>query len=194
MPITVNTRTTQYKKILLRERKRHTARLIANACFADGGGGEGCIPSSLKWWVPHLLLNWGMPSSLGQGVPHPILDLGDTPYSLGWRVPWGTPFSRMGYSHLDLGWGTLLGWDTPPLSGPGMGYPHPELGWGTPLSHQDLGWGTPTQTWDGVPPLQTWEQTETITFPHPSDAGGKNVATIGDGRESIRMIMSKPWE
>ena len=44
----------QYKKVLLRERKRHTARRVASARFADlspdgGGGGGG---SDLRWGTP----------------------------------------------------------------------------------------------------------------------------------------------
>ena len=68
--------------------------------------------------------------------------------------------------------------------GPGMGYPPVQTWDGVP----------PVQTWDGVLPTQTWDrvppprpgigyppfkvwtdkQTENSTFPHPSDAGGKN--------------------
>ena len=49
-----------HKKVLLRERKRHTARHVASACFADlspDGGGD--TPSSPRWR--------GTPSSLGWG-------------------------------------------------------------------------------------------------------------------------------
>ena len=64
-----------------------------------------------------------------------------------------------------------------PPSGPGMRYPpvqtwhgvppplNSHLGWGTP-PHPDLGQGTPP------PPPRKCEQTENITFPHPSDARG----------------------
>ena len=73
------------KKVLLRERKRHTARCVASDRY---GGGGYPIQS---WWG-------GTPSSHGggtRGTPH--LELG-----------WGTPL------HLDLGWGTPhLGWSTP---------------------------------------------------------------------------------
>ena len=82
------------KKVLLRECKRHTARHIANACFADGGM-----------------------------VPHPVLDGGVPHHDLGWGYPpsarCGTPQSRprMWYPlpiwtwagvlpHPDLGWGS----------------------------------------------------------------------------------------
>ena len=95
-----------------------------------GVGGGVSTPSSLG--------QRGIPSSLGQGIPHPVLNLG-----------WGTPQTWDGYPH-SAGWGTL------PL-GSGMGTPHLDLGWGTSPSagwgtpHLDLGWGIPAWTWDGVP-------------------------------------------
>ena len=77
---------------------------------------------------------------------------------------WGTPRPGMGYPLSGPGMGY-------PPSGPGMGYsPHLDLGWGTSVwtgmgypPHPDVRWGTPRK----------YEQTETITFPHPSDADGK---------------------
>ena len=66
--------------------------------------------------------------------------------------------------HPDLVWGV-----------PQVPTHHPDLGWGTP--DPDLGWGTPptsTVLGRGSPPPRKCEQTENITFPHPSDAGGKN--------------------
>ena len=56
---------------------------------------------------------------------------------------------------------------------------------GTPSSHPDLGQGYPPQlTWDGgilwpdpgqgYPPWCEVTQTEAITFPHPSNAGGNS--------------------
>ena len=116
----------------------------------------------------------------------------------------GAPFSHGGaYPHPDLGWGTSHpdlgrgiphpGWITPPPR-PGTGYCPTQTWDGVP----HLGWGTPpTQTWDGVPPPRPrmgypsplrpemgypphprkCGQTETITFPHPSDAGGNNAET-----------------
>ena len=85
------------------------------------------------------------------GVPHPVLT--GVPLSWSWM---GTPppISRMGYplSRPRMGY---------PPSRPGMGYTPPTPGWGTPCP--DLGWGTPPHMCG---------QTENITFPHPSDAGG----------------------
>ena len=85
-----------------------------------------------------------------------------------------TPSLAGGY-HPDLAGGTPSQ-GTPPPVRTWLGYP-PGKGPGT--SH----WGTlPERTWDqlkyygmkiGYPPrVWTDKQTETITFPHPSDAGG----------------------
>ena len=91
------------KTVLLRERKRHTARrvAVASACYS---GGEGGYPE-----YPLLDLGWGTPPA---GVP----------------PSWGTPLAGvpplpgpwMGYPptwtwdgvppHLDLRWGTPPTW------------------------------------------------------------------------------------
>ena len=72
---------------------------------------------------------------------------------------------------------------------PGGGYPCPEKDlrpetwkrtwdWGTP--RKDLEPETRQRTWDcGIPRVWTDKQTENITFPHLSDAGGKYLI-IGD--------------
>ena len=173
-----------YKKVLLRERKRLTARRVASARYAalspdmGGGGsvphpvmdgrgypiqswtGDGGTPSSLGQWVP--IQSWmreGVPHPvLDGGVPHPVLDGGGvgTPSSFGW-----------GYSsHPDLGWEYPrldLGLGTPP---------HPDLGWVPPLS---AGWGTPLSAGWGTPPPKVGQThtCENVTSRHPSDAGGK---------------------
>ena len=99
------------KKVLLRERKRHTARHVASTRYA----------ARVRGTPPSWDLTW-------MGVP---------PFQVG-----GTPFS-------------------------GGGTPFPGR-WGT---------GTPVDVW-------TDTQSETITFPHPSDAGGKN--------ENIFQVVSSP--
>ena len=68
--------------------------------------------------------------------------------------------------HLDLAGVPPLGWGTPPAK-PGMGYPPARPGMGYP-PYPDLRWGRPP------PPVEVWTdtQSENITFPHPSDAGG----------------------
>ena len=88
----------------------------------------------------------------------------------------------------------------PVLSWTEGGYPHPALdsrgtqschGWGTPRRGlgpvevlRDGAGGTPWEGhvtsgsimgWRWVPPAPRREQTENITFPHPSDEGGKKV-------------------
>ena len=136
------------KKVLLRERKRHTARRVASARYAalSHGGRGGGYP--IQPWV------WGYPiqSWLREGYPDvtpPHPDMG-----------WGTP-------HPDLGWGTKppiqtwdwvppsAGWGTPAWTWDGEP-PHPDLGWGTPPSphNPDLGFGIgyPAISWMGYPP------------------------------------------
>ena len=77
----------------------------------------------------------GTPSSLGWGVPNPVLG--------------GGSYHRTGVPP-SAGWGTphpYLGWGTPP-SRPGIGCPfHPDLRWGW-----DGVPAPPVQTWNGVPP------------------------------------------
>ena len=129
------------KKVLLRERKRHTVRSVESARYAAlspderGRGGRG----------------YGVtPSSPGQGeypeVPlHLDLD-GVLPPTWTWDGIVPPPWTWDGVPpHLDLGWGSpsVWTWDgVPPISW--MGTSHLDLGWGTPPP--------PIQTWDGVPP------------------------------------------
>ena len=93
--------------------------------------------------LPHPILNvgWVKPSSPGWGYPHQVLTRG---------VPWGTPFSDLGWEYPLV---SRMGY---PLFGPGMGYSPSRPGMRNPLS---AGWGTPTpiQTWDGVSPIWTWD-------------------------------------
>ena len=82
-----------------------------------------------------------------------------------------------------------------PLSRPGMGYsPCPDLGWGTP--HLDLGWGTPPRPGMGYPHLRKCGQTETITFPHPLDAGGNNKqhCYMSLNFETLQARSPRSWE
>ena len=161
----------EYKKVLLRERKRHTARRVSSARYAGGGG----TPSS----------HWGVPHPLVVGVPHPVM-VGGVPYPVmvGGVPPtihtWPGGYPRYPSHHPDLGWGT------PPPSRPRMGYPPPTIQpWDgvPPQHHPDLGWGTPPtihpwdgvppptiHPWDGVPPtIQTWDGV--TPPPHHPDLG-----------------------
>ena len=73
-------------KVLLHKRKRHTARRVESAHFADlspdrGGGtpsslGQGYTPPSLGWGVPHPDLGWGTPLS-GPGMGYPPVQTWD---------------------------------------------------------------------------------------------------------------------
>ena len=123
------------KKVLLRERKRHTARRVASARYA---GGWYPIES---WWG-------GVPIQSWRGVPHPDM-MGGTHSSHGGKgypiQSWwgGNPSSHGG------------GGDTPSSHGRGyLGYPphHPDLA-GVPPPHSDLA-GVPPPHPDlaGVPP------------------------------------------
>ena len=128
-------KTFNYKKVLLRERKRHTARRVASTRYAalSGGGTQGTPPSTPGQGVPHQdLVGEGYlgypppsrpgqgypgylpPSRPGQGVPHPDL-------VAGWGVPWVPPPSRPGWGYLSY----------PPPSRPCWGTPgtphHPDL-------------------------------------------------------------------
>ena len=111
------------KKVLLRERKRHTGRRVASAHYA------------------------ALPNGWGRGVPHPVLAVvlgylsppsrpgqGGTPTIQTWLAGGGTP-------------------NTPPPSRPGRAQVPPTIQtWDGVSPHPDQGWGTPhSQTCDGVP-------------------------------------------
>ena len=126
------------KKVLLRKRKRHTARRVASArsmlCCPGyplyhpdlvGGGVPGVPPPSKPGSVTHL-------PSQECGSPPPTIHtwLGYIPTIQTWPgypppppQEWGTPhhpdLARVP-RHPDMGWGT----------------PHPERGWGTPHPHK----------------------------------------------------------
>ena len=156
------------KKVLLHERKRHTACCIASTHCAGLGGypipGRGGTQSQVQGGTRSQVCGGtqsqvqGVPSPRSGGLPHPR-SRGYPPTQTWDGVPpsldlgWSTPY-------LDLGWGTPyldLGWGTP--------LPRPEMGY--PLPYQDLRWGTP--------PPHKCGQTENITSRHPSDAGSKNL-------------------
>ena len=139
------------KKVLLRERKRHTACCVASArtaALSSDRGGVGKYPH------PVLTGRYPHPVSMGQAIPIQSQPL--------WVCPARVfPHQPDGSTHYQLDGGTplLAKWGYPP--------PHEE-GWGpsdrknevTPLSAR---WGYLPRVWT----------TEDITFRHPSDAGGK---------------------
>ena len=110
------------KKVLLCERKRHTARRVASARYAapSPNGGRG-------------------------GVPHPVPDGGrGEGYPIQSQMG-GTPFpSAGGCPHLDLGRGTEHPTPHPaPCLDLGRGYPPAPLDLGRDTPHLDLGKGYP---------------------------------------------------
>ena len=121
------------EKVLLRERKRHTARRVASACYAALSHGWG-VPPTIQTWSEGGTLSTPPPSRPGMGSPHHP--------DLGWG---GTPDTPP--HHLDLGW------CTPPPSRPGQGgYPPP--------SKPEMGYPPTIQTWSGeylryTPTIQT---------------------------------------
>ena len=143
------------KKVLLRQRKRHTGRRVTSALSAvlfRGGGG----------WYP----------SPGRGIPHLWIGRGSTP------ARDGAPPSRPGWDMPPIQrWGTpspIQRWSTP-LSGPGWGTPHLDLTGISPLPIQR--WGIlPIRIWLGYLPAPTVQTrleyhppgvNRLKTFPHP---------------------------
>ena len=151
-----------HKKVLLRERKRHTARRVASARYAGGGGGYpvpgprgggphaksgggGVVPSPRSGWGGGTKSEGGTPSQVWVGggtkseggTPSQVLGEGGIPSRPGWGVyPGGVPPSQT--------------WD---------GVPPPSQIWdGVP----------PSQTWDGIPPQQVWTDTQTRVKTLPS--------------------------
>ena len=161
------------KKVLLRERKRHTARRVACNRYADlSRGGTpsqvwGGTPSHVWAGVPNPMSGQGYPipcpggypipcrggtPSQVQGVPHLRFGGYTIPCPGGYPIPClgGYPISILGVGYPDQTWD---GVPPPPPARPGMGYPLPP----PPLARRGMGYPPPGQTWDGVPPtIQTW--------------------------------------
>ena len=112
------------------------------------------------------------------GVPHPDLARG------GGGVP-----------HPDLTW------SNPPPPPPGPGY-HPERTWDQWCGKEP---GTGVPPWKGhgtsdlgknmglgYPPSQMWtdKQTENITIPHPSDAGGNKLMSARSNNRCLQPVLS----
>ena len=146
------------KKVLLRERKRHTARhvAVASACYFGGRG----LPR-----IPAPRHGMGTPPEMGYPPRH----------GMGYPPEMGYPPRHgMGYP-TEMGYPPIQGWGTPPFQG-WIGYPpQPRLDRVPPLSKAGLGTPPPIQGWIGYPPPPKCGQTENITSRHPSDAGGNNI-------------------
>ena len=149
------------KKVLLRERKRHTARRVVSARYAGG--------------VPHPVMVGGTPFSHGGGYPIQSWWGGYPGYPPPSRPGMGYPhhpdhhqtWDGVPPHHSDLGWvpptiqtwdgvpPTIQTWDgvTPPPSRSEMGYPPTIHTWDgiTPPPHPHI--------WDGVPPPESWTDT-----------------------------------
>ena len=126
----------------------------------------GYAPSRYPWPGPRgRYPRWGTPH---QGTP----PIGVCPWP---GLTGGIP--EVGYPPSQV-WRGYPRWGTPPLGYLQSGYPPARSvrpGRGVPWQG-DLRWGTPHLDLTGVPPPppHRCEQTENITFPHPSDAVGKN--------------------
>ena len=150
-------KTIKNKKVLLRERKRHTARRVASARYAGWGGGlprpgmVGGYPIQSWWGVPHLVM-------VERGIPHPVMVGGYPPTILTW--PGGEYMGVEAPSRPGCG----DTWGTPPPSRPGWGTPPPSRpGQGTP----------PTiKTWLRYPPPSRPGQGGTGGTPHHPDLAG----------------------
>ena len=82
------------KKVILRERKKHTARRVASARgeeYLPWMGGRGTYLGQGEQYLP-----WGTPS------PHPDLvgGQGYLPWTGGGYLPWGTPSPVWTDTHL----------------------------------------------------------------------------------------------
>ena len=154
------------KTVLLRERKRHTARRVASARYTalspDRGGGYPFPGPGRGWGGGYPFPGPGRGGARGYPLPRSR-----------WGWVGGTPFPDPGggYSLPRSRWkGGGRGY-TPPRSGKGVPPPHPnwtwewvpvplcppclDLGRGYPPPHLDLGRRyPPTYQPDGVPPPQ----------------------------------------
>ena len=161
------------KKVLLRERKRHTARRVASTPYVVLTGyppGQGTPPARVPPWP-------GYPP--GQGTPSQGTPPARVPPWPGYpvaRVPQGTPPARVPPCQ-----GTPLpGYPPQPGYPPWLdlaGYP-PGWTWqGTPPSCPMAFWGNVAKHYGiRVPPRgQTDRHVSKHYLPHPSDAGGKNL-------------------
>ena len=186
--------TKEHKKVLLRERKRHTARrvAIASPCYSGERGGsldknfssQSEHVSSQIWCQKFFPLLGGVPRQnfffWSEHVSSQIWCQKFFPLLGGGSLD-KTFFSGLNMYQAKSGVKNFsLYWDwVPPLDlRPGT---PPDLRLGTPPGPETRyplppgpGPGTPpTWTWTWEPHLGVDWQTENSTFPHPSDAGGK---------------------
>ena len=158
-----------YKKVLLRELKRHTARRVASA---RGGGGYLLWPG-----VPTL------------GTPSPsILSWPGGEPTLGYPFPLSWPGRGRGTY---LGWGVpTLGYPSPVLTWLGGGGTYLGQGGGTYLGRGGtyLGRGTPYPRCDRQTPVKT-------VLSHRTTYVGSNylVLTVTANTRSNAVKTTRPW-
>ena len=137
----------QYKKVLLRERKRYTARRIASACYAALSPDQGGYPNQLMG-RGYSIQSWtgGTPFSPGQGG-YPTQS---------WTGGYPSVTSPIKKDEVSsMGYPSVQTWDGVPPWSRRMGHPPHQL--------------------DGVPPPSKVEQTDTcenITSSRTTYAGG----------------------
>ena len=109
-----------HRKVLLRERKRHTARCVAvaSACYFGVGGVTPGTPPDMGWGTPPEsgyppIQGWGTPPDMGWGTPPSKVGVPPHP-----RLDWVPPHPRLGYP-------PRHGMGTPPDMG---GYPPSKVG------------------------------------------------------------------
>ena len=128
---------------------------------------------------------------------------------LGWGTPcMGTPLARShggiqgGVHPSQVWWGGYPRWGTPqqgylPARSDG-GYPRqgtpqqgtPQPGLMREVPKLDLAGVPPIWTWPGYPPPPRCEQTENITFSHPSDAVGNKLHKITSPNDSEHFVLN----
>ena len=156
----------QKKKVLLRERKRHTARRVAIAisCYS----GEGGVP----WQKNFFPQSEHVSSQIWCQKFFPLL--GGVPRQKFFFPVWTCikpnlvskifPFTETGYPPQKS-----ETWD-PPKKSETWDPPWKSETWDPPRK-SETGPTPPSKAGSGTPLPSKCEQTETITFPHPSDGG-----------------------
>ena len=142
----------QNKKVLLRERKRHTARCVASTPSAVLSQGVGV---SHLWLGGYPILGWGgVPHPWPAGTPGSGTILGYPPRKGPGTSHWGTPPPRKDMGPVEVLWD---GYDVPP--------------------GKDMG---PVEAlWDGYgvtppPPMDRQTPVKTVPSRRTTYAGGKN--------------------
>ena len=179
---TQGVRTLYNKKVLLRERKRHTHRGVSSTPSVNRGGvpPQQAYPPGQVWQgVPEVgyppgQVQWGGTQGgvpPGQGYPQPGL-MGET-----WG---GVPSSGRGTPYPPSRGTPQVQWGVPEVGYPPAGVPPSQVQWGYPR------WGTPPP-WHGYPAPQVWtnrrmdgwtDACQNITFPRTTYGVGNNFMKV----------------